>query len=57
MVHTCLREGSKASLKFLSRSSAQRCCSVGNMKPSRDFILSKIKYKSNQIILEGLAYE
>lgn len=57
MVMACPYKGSKASLKFLFRCSDQWCCSVGNMNPSRNSILSNIKCKSYQIILEGLAYE
>ena len=57
MVMACQHKGLKASLKLVLRCSDQRFFSVGNMNPSRNFILSKIKYKSNQIILEGLAYE
>ena len=30
---------------------------VRNMNPSRNFILSDIRCKSHQIILEGIAYE
>jgi len=45
------------SLKFPLRDRRKRYCGIRNMKPSRNYILSGIQCKSNQIILEGVAYE
>ena len=47
----------EAILKFLILDRRKRHCNVRNMNPSRNFILSRIKCKSQQIILEGVAYE
>jgi hypothetical protein len=44
-------------LKFPLLDRRKRYCNVRNMNPSRNFILSRIKCKSQQIILEGVAYE
>jgi hypothetical protein len=44
-------------LKFHLLDRRKRYCNVRNMNPSRNFILSRIKCKSQQIILEGVAYE
>ena len=45
------------SLKFPLHDRRKRYCCVRNMNPSRNYILSGIQCKSNQIILEGVAYE
>ena len=48
---------STVSLTFLILGRLQRYCNVRNINPSRNFILSSIRCKSHQIILEGIAYE
>jgi hypothetical protein len=48
---------SEVILKFPLLDRRKRYCNVRNMKPSRNFILSSIRCKSQQIILEGVAYE
>jgi hypothetical protein len=45
------------SLKFPLHDRRKRYWNVRNMNPSRNYILSRIKCKSQQIILEGVAYE
>ena len=45
------------SLKFSLLDRRKRYCNARNMNPSRIFILSSIRCKSHQIILEGIAYE
>ena len=57
MVQASPHRDTAARLKFLLRSSLQWFCTVGSIEPSRNSILSNIKFKSNQIILEGIAYE
>ena len=56
-VANSLHRDPAVSLKFPLRDRRKRCCNVRNMNPSHNFILSNIRCKSHQIILEGIAYE
>ena len=56
-VATFPQKDTEVSLKFPLLNRRKRYCNVRNMNPSRNFILARIKCKSHQIILEGIAYE